>query len=255
MATSKSVEGCVKSHSRIPVNPKDTPALTSAFANGWNNLPVELKLHVLSFDLVLDKPIDSVTLEDNPKLRENLFNYLRMGPEIATLARIQFYYMNEWEVSLWKGHNSYFWRYKNPGTNHLLRRLTVSLSKGFEHWIWLANLAAGGYGFRNQSHVTLCIDARAMMRDWPDFDEMAPIIFRCHGQVKFRQSKSEDTLGKQKRLREKIQFDGEVKRVYTIVAMFSMWWSVSNFAFFFLWAELKLDFLFLGAVLTQMWAQ
>jgi hypothetical protein len=82
------------------------------FVRRWDKLPEEIKMHILSFNLVLedredtcDNGVDEVTLQDD------LCSHLAMGPEIARLAYEVYYTQNvflllviiepmEWPLSL-----------------------------------------------------------------------------------------------------------------------------------------------------------
>ncbi|KAF2635674.1 hypothetical protein P280DRAFT_534640 [Massarina eburnea CBS 473.64] len=78
-----------------PVEPTtiQSSAPASSFVTGWNNLPLELKIEVLSHNLVATKPlgVNDCTGSHIAPVTQNLYHHLRSTPEIAALATEIFY--------------------------------------------------------------------------------------------------------------------------------------------------------------------
>ncbi|KAL1608006.1 hypothetical protein SLS60_002945 [Paraconiothyrium brasiliense] len=69
--------------------------LGSAFANGWNKLADEMKLHILSQNLRFDDCIAESSHEEYKMLR----HHLRMTPEIAVFSKEVFYSRNSMDLN------------------------------------------------------------------------------------------------------------------------------------------------------------
>jgi len=82
---------CNRKLNIIPVGP-----VAPGFARGWLKLPVELKLAILRYNLTFSVAIWPSNV--NAVIRNHLLPYLRMTPEIASLAKAVFYQENQFIV-------------------------------------------------------------------------------------------------------------------------------------------------------------
>lgn len=84
--------------SRFTTRVPDEPAsqLGASFASGWSKLPDELKIHILSFNLVSQDPLgESHGRHTIFKPETTFFRWhLRSTPEIARLSRDVYYSRN-----------------------------------------------------------------------------------------------------------------------------------------------------------------
>lgn len=79
--------------SSSPTHVIPSGVLSPEFARGWSTLPAELKLVILRYDLI--RPWSIRPSNANRAIRDTLFPYLRMTPEIANLSRDLFFGENK----------------------------------------------------------------------------------------------------------------------------------------------------------------
>lgn len=80
------------------------------FARGWDKLPAEIKVHILSFNLVSD---ENITEKQHKKMLPTLLHHLRCTPEIAGLAEEIYYGMNAFELKDCYGDYCQAWPVQN----------------------------------------------------------------------------------------------------------------------------------------------
>jgi hypothetical protein len=72
-----------------------TGCLGAEFARLWNNLPMELKDHILGFNLVTENPYKShIQFYGHPDKHKMVLRHFAMGADIAPLAQRIFYEHN-----------------------------------------------------------------------------------------------------------------------------------------------------------------
>lgn len=84
----------IRSDSKLTVSPAG-PA-TPGFARGWRNLPTELKLEILRYNLLYPSPLWPANI--NTVIRRELLPYLRMTPDVAEMAKAVFYQENNFTM-------------------------------------------------------------------------------------------------------------------------------------------------------------
>jgi hypothetical protein len=87
----------IKASAKASAKISPSCSLGPDFAKGWQKLPTELKMHVLSFNLVLDTYVEYGTTL--PAVQQVLYAHLAMGPEIAGLSLSVFYKSNRFVFS------------------------------------------------------------------------------------------------------------------------------------------------------------
>jgi hypothetical protein len=76
-----------------------TGCLGPEFARLWNNLPMELKDHILGFNLVTENPCTShIQFFGHPDKHKMVLRHFAMGPDIAPLAQRLFYEQNNFVI-------------------------------------------------------------------------------------------------------------------------------------------------------------
>ncbi|KAJ4360802.1 uncharacterized protein N0V89_001369 [Didymosphaeria variabile] len=140
-----------------------TPDAQNNFVRGWNKLPLELRIHILEFNLIYIAPYKAT--ED--ATTSILLPYLRMTKEIADLAREIYFKKNVicLEVRRQDGRRRAL-RYPPPLSNRFIRRLEVELAfidfATSRFWPKIPDLASGRYGFPNLRflHIQLILWGR-----------------------------------------------------------------------------------------------
>ena len=204
------INGPVLIHSSAPITitPIDETSvdiasvadLGSNFVRGWNKLPDELKVRVLSFALhasLATSTRHGVVTSDNFRAcyRSLLKPRLENTPEIATLAKEAYYNINlvrlssnqRYLSSHGHGRRLHF-RYPSPAVNSCIRRIAVHVNIRPQEWQYLMRLATGTYGFENVARVYIVLlwghdsisgtesrilryndDKSSLLRDWDKF--------------------------------------------------------------------------------------
>lgn len=115
--------------SKLKVSPAG-PA-TPGFARGWLKLPTELKLQILRHNLTCPSAIWPSNI--NTVTRRELFPYLRMTPDIATLAKYVFYQENRFIMQFSSS---------NPHTMSVLARPCMVIRPQLRRVTFLTRLTA-----------------------------------------------------------------------------------------------------------------
>ena len=175
--------------------------LKSAFAEGWNRLPAELKILTLGFNMKAENRVGAGNWTLYPSIVHcQLLPHLTMTREIAEMAREIFWTKNEFYLepsnqSVVIGNRRLdkrlYFAYPPQAFHHLIRRLVVRILPFRHEWLKLAKLANGDYGFAALRNVVVELDLRRMLynaRAWTNF--LAQIVgdgvsFHCAGIVKF----------------------------------------------------------------------
>ncbi|KAI4936818.1 uncharacterized protein J4E92_001543 [Alternaria infectoria] len=175
--------------------------LKSAFEEGWNKLPVELKILTLEFNSKAENRVGAGNKCGYPPIVScQLLPHLTMTREIAAMAREIFWTKNEFYLepsnqSVVIGNRRLdkrlYFAYPPRAFHHLIRRLVVRISPMRHEWRKLAKLANGDCGFAALRNVVVELDMRGMLynaRAWTNF--IAQIVgdgvsFHCAGDMKF----------------------------------------------------------------------
>ncbi|KAF1993628.1 hypothetical protein P154DRAFT_527622 [Amniculicola lignicola CBS 123094] len=145
-----------------------TSALGADFARGWHKLPDELKERILYFCTFLASPVDRFTAGrklNAPYWEYSLLRYLRMTPEIATMAMNLFYKRNEFRLFPCRQTTSRGGMlYPKPHFNRIIRRVVLKIDSIQKAWDNVKKLASGHYGFENMRHVRIVVSAALYFR-------------------------------------------------------------------------------------------
>jgi len=165
--------------------------LNVAFATGWNKLPTELKVQILSYNLSFPETIDRC--ETN--ILQALDHHLRVSPEIAALAKEIFYCQNTFRIRL-KRMLSHHGLPLFPIAHESMRKIVVDVLMGsFTDWETLSKISKGSHGLSNLRYVNVVINCRGVswsplnddsitqLLGWiPDSCDES-IVFKCKGEV------------------------------------------------------------------------
>jgi hypothetical protein len=156
--------------------------LGPAFARGWRKLPDELRLEVLVDNLVSADPIRRTA--DGFTMRQTLYNYLAMGPEIARLAHDTFYRENSFEFrpSRRCGLIMIAQPFILPPQplRPLIKRMTLVVDIDERDWDKLEHFSKSGWGFTNVIEITIKFEIDTfVLSTLPDSTwQMDPILNR-----------------------------------------------------------------------------
>ncbi|KAF2249417.1 hypothetical protein BU26DRAFT_551148 [Trematosphaeria pertusa] len=174
--TSITVNGPIVIQSTAPITIKPTHAtgvqialskdLGADFVHGWNKLPDELKVRILSFNLTRTSTFGYFdTMSCLRSLAKGILGYLCTTPEIAGLAREVFYSTNTFRLqpvrySLPSGAptDDLVLAYPSRGVNSRIRKLEIRVCLDDDEWPFLERLAEGAYGFENLQYVIVVVD-------------------------------------------------------------------------------------------------
>jgi hypothetical protein len=179
-----------------------TAALGADFADGWNQLPEEIRIHILKFNLTPDR--GSIRSEKSTKqftLDGQLFAHLAMGSEIARLSSHTFYSLNTFQIQakITKDWMMDFWL---PPliVRPLIKKIRIIVGFDEEYWVILRKFATGSLGFVNLKHVRVDFTWKFSPQDaFEEFveesrDGLSEIAFPCAGRVEFISKPGTDTL-------------------------------------------------------------
>ncbi|KAF2114313.1 hypothetical protein BDV96DRAFT_94708 [Lophiotrema nucula] len=178
------------------IKPQVGDPLSADFATGWNKLPVELKMQILSYSLTIKKDF---TVMPTPRMVyfTEYFRYLRMTTEIAEISKKVFYTENTFRCyyeHLRSPTKQYSFQYPNPTINSFIRHVEVTVSlRGPAKF--LRKLADGDYGFAKLQTAKVTLDWKVSCINAPfKFERWSPelkrewgerIKFRCKGELCF----------------------------------------------------------------------
>ncbi|KAI4628748.1 hypothetical protein J4E83_003301 [Alternaria metachromatica] len=195
-------ESFTKITSLRPLVIASSAPLKSAFAEGWNKLPAELKILTIEFNMKAENRIGAGDKKVYPPIvLFQLLPHLTMTREIAAIAREIFWAKNEFYLepsyySVVMGNGRLdprlYFAYPPQAFHHLIRRLAVRIRPMRDEWLKLAKLANGDYGFAALRNVVVELDTRilhwASARRYNDFLTNTVgdgIDFHCAGNLKF----------------------------------------------------------------------
>lgn len=160
--------------SRQPVELLPVVCLGANFAHGWDKLPNELKVRILSFNLISYIPINAKSIAvcqetQNSKCRrtshshprpgrkscsETLIHHLAMGSEIAEISKEIYYGRNIFylEPTVIRGGlspPSMSFVFPPRAVNSHVRHIIISISIKDQEWDILTDLSSGVMGFGN----------------------------------------------------------------------------------------------------------
>ncbi|KAF2824632.1 hypothetical protein CC86DRAFT_371199 [Ophiobolus disseminans] len=162
-----------------------TGDLGDAFAVGWNKLSDEIKLRILSCNLLSDDPLHSKRLHDardnlgrSYTIRPEFDKHLAMGADIARLAHDVFYRGNHFALFVRNG--TVF--LPPSASRSLIREITILASPTEEDWFVLEQFSKRANGFVNIWSIVVALS-------WPghySLDEYLhppqhAIHFACNG--------------------------------------------------------------------------
>ena len=175
--------------------------LKSAFAEGWNKLPAELKILTLEFNMKAENRVGADDKKVYPPIvLFQLLPHLTMTREIAAIARDIFWTKNEFHlepscqsvvIGNGRSNNRIYFAYPPQAFHHLIRRLAVQIRPMRREWRVLEKLANGDYGFAALRNIVVDFDMRRVIltrRVWTSFLTLTVrdgIDFKCAGNVKF----------------------------------------------------------------------
>jgi hypothetical protein len=180
--------------------------LSTVFANCWRNLPTELKIAILSHNLVSPDGIDSYhdyhqCIDGEPQhlqvshrrvvLDKVLHHHLSLGDDFACLTRKIFYTQNVFEICTMGFAGRTVFELPPRPTRPLIHEIRWQAGMCDGHWSALERVAAGEFGFDDLKYLTLYIR-------WPIvFDvccvysglraeeqrKRRKIVFKCRGRL------------------------------------------------------------------------
>jgi len=164
--------------------------LDFAFATGWEKLPTELKVHILSYNLTFPGKVDLYESNVLPALD----HHLRISPEIADLAKEIFYCQNTFRIR--RNLRRPSGRPLFPVAYGLIRKIVVDVIMGsYTDWETLSMISKGSHGLSNLRYVNVVINCRGVswsplnddsitqLLGWiPDSCDES-IVFKCKGEV------------------------------------------------------------------------
>jgi len=167
--------------------------LDSSFATGWNKLPTELKVQILSYNLSFPETIDRC----DTNILQVLDHHLRISPEIAGLAKEIFYCQNTFRIRL-KPMLSHHGLPLFPIAHKSIRKIVVEVNMvSFTDWKTLSWVSKGNAGLSNVRHVSVVVNCRGAVFS-PLIDDIIAwllgrihdscdesIVFKCKGELTF----------------------------------------------------------------------
>jgi hypothetical protein len=149
----------------LPLKP-----LGPSFVAGWYKLPPELKMEVLSHELILDHELSHYQDYELSRCQNyfisHMLPFLRISPETATLTQTVFYENNTFRLSsgiyiTQEYKHFHTFAYPKPSINNLISRISFIMNEmnyGIDYDIpFLSKIANGEYGFRNLKEITVRI--------------------------------------------------------------------------------------------------
>ncbi|KAF2249522.1 hypothetical protein BU26DRAFT_319100 [Trematosphaeria pertusa] len=200
--------------------------LSPNFARGWSRLSDELKLRILSYNLVEDRPVGIM----DRALGSIFMQHLRMTPEIATLSRDIFYKMNTFELrprsaSIRRVVSPAVFDFPKPAVNAHIRKVQFIVRLRGGEWHFLRRFANGSYGFPNLQELHVYIDQRCeyvLRGDWDRFVQHSVgtgLEFSCSGNLQVLRPQKIRLRGTtvqsdeiERVLKEKVIFKGNVEK-------------------------------------------
>jgi hypothetical protein len=185
--------------SRRTISP--SAALGAEFAHGWNSLPEELKLHILSFSLTAKgREVKYQNARGYFTLQDTLLSHFLMGPEIALLAHDAFYKENTIIIRALVSNNPdrhEVLRLPPYVSRKAIRFLRLVLDCDYIHWWTIKSCATAWLGFLNLQHIQIVFSwhkgSNEECNHFLDcilFGQTDHISFSCAGEVVFRGSPS-----------------------------------------------------------------
>ncbi|KAF1971246.1 hypothetical protein BU23DRAFT_600377 [Bimuria novae-zelandiae CBS 107.79] len=160
----------------------------TCFANGWNRLPDELRICILSFNLCSEEPIP-VDWPNNSRAHLKALHHLRMTPQIAALAQQTYYSLNTFHLQLHYTRPDPSVRptlrflFPRKSVNHDIRRLHIEIvSLTVDSLRRLEKLAEGFYGFPKPQQVRLYVHAPHGLT-FEQVDMFQPVDIRDDGSL------------------------------------------------------------------------
>jgi hypothetical protein len=182
-----------------------TEPLTKGFAHCWRNLPTELKIAILSHNLISPDGISTYrdyhqgndqrpelqTYDRRFTLDNVLYHHLSLGHEIAYLTHKIFYEQNIFQIRTMGLSGRAKSELPPRPTRHLVREVRWHINMCDANWSVLERLAAGEFGFDKLRYLTL------YMR-WPivydiccvygglkaeEQSKRCKIVFKCRGKL------------------------------------------------------------------------
>ncbi|KZM25654.1 uncharacterized protein EKO05_0003281 [Ascochyta rabiei] len=137
--------------SRSPVYVMPSGVLSSGFSRGWSTLPTELKLTILRHNVIYPSAIWPANA--NTAMRESLFPYLRMTPEIAYLSRFLFFAENTFIILSGQEESSMSRGCPPVSVRPLMRKVKLMIWLEPHDWETVSAIAQKSLGFERLTHV------------------------------------------------------------------------------------------------------
>ncbi|KAF2449707.1 hypothetical protein P171DRAFT_198563 [Karstenula rhodostoma CBS 690.94] len=140
--------------------------LDKQFAIGWNKLPAELKLEILSYDPKLNGDFKRRNKKHNPGNQggwKTLLRYHKMTPELGALATEIFYAKHHFRIEGADDQMKQKWNivsvqklfFPKPEVNQFIKLLYFRVPLDSLAWSRLQRLANGDFGFERLNHLTV----------------------------------------------------------------------------------------------------
>jgi hypothetical protein len=195
----------------LSIEPIDS--LGPDFERGWNKLPDELKVHVLSFNLISNDGVRRLCTSPRSYVYESLAKHLQSTPEIANLSREIYWTKNtfllECTITPRLGQRtplqlhppqSQFLAYPNLGVNGIMKRVGFHCSANPMELAHLLRFANGNYGFQDLRYVKVVFEMRYVSDRWEAAFRAAlatGLRFACEGDLKVKLDRERDEHRKQ----------------------------------------------------------
>jgi hypothetical protein len=156
--------------------------LAPSFATSWRNLPIDLKLDILSCILVQDTVLNVFWLNEHSRRRyrsdtdrpvgtRNFWFFLEYA-EFGDLAFDVFFKQNVFSVTTDLVHIPR--SYPEPYITDCIQSIEIHMTCIPADCIWFTDFVRGDFGYRNLRSVVLCIDSPRA--DANDFDLFVDLI-------------------------------------------------------------------------------
>jgi hypothetical protein len=164
-----------KLFSPIAMRIESAEQLGPDFARGWRKLPEELRLKVQAHNLVSADPIRKAP--DGFTMRQTLYDYRAMVPDIAPQAHDTFYRENSFQFSPWRSRPLML---PPVPLRLLIKRMTLLVDLDKRHWDMLENFSKTSWGFSNLNDITIkfCINLGMLKVLGPTYSVMGDILGR-----------------------------------------------------------------------------
>jgi hypothetical protein len=184
----------------LRIEPIDSLGLD--FERDWNKLPEELKVHVLSFNLISNDGIRRLCASPRSYVYKSLAKHLRSTQEIANLSREIYWTKNPLLLECTitprlcqraplQPHppQSRFPAYPNLGVNGMVKRVEFHCSANPMELAHLLRFANGDYEFQDLRYIKVVFEMRYVSDRWEAAFRAAlaaGVRFACEGNLRVK---------------------------------------------------------------------